>query len=382
MSCKLVIATILRKQGETGNQTHFNTLQAYLIARGAYAPVVNPFSHVKALSVPIFAVRMIIDPLSGPLSVWWYRRWHYVFLLLALRRLLCRRGEVVVYAQCPVSAKAALRARRGRHQQVVMAVNYNVSQADEWVTMGKIEREDWVYRDIKRLERKVLPRLDGIVYMSHFARDAIERTIPESSRVRSAVIPNFVLGTRGRRRAGLTRDLINIGTLENRKNQAYLLRVLAAAKRLGRSYSLTLVGHGPNLASLTVLARELGVAEQVHFTGYRPVAAGLLPGHRAYVHAAVMENLPLAIIEAMACGLPVLAAPVGGIPEIISDGDEGLYWPLDDPSEGARKLVALLEDGGLYATMAAAAKRRFEEHFSVDVVAGRLVEFLCRGGHG
>jgi glycosyltransferase involved in cell wall biosynthesis len=111
-------------------------------------------------------------------------------------------------------------------------------------------------------------------------------------------------------------DLVSIGTLEPRKNQAYLLRVLAAINAQGRAYTLSLVGQGPDRKQLKDLARELGVAHQVRFLGYRGKAAHLLAGYRAYVHAATMENLSVTVIEALASELPVFAAPVGGIPEI------------------------------------------------------------------
>ena len=114
----------------------------------------------------------------------------------------------------------------------------------------------------------------------------------------------------------------------------------------------------------------------MQFLGFQGNAARLLSGHRAYVHSAVIENLPIVLIEALATGIPVLAAPVGGIPEVFTDGGEGFYWPLDDPAEGASRLIALLEDPARYAALADAAVQRFEQHFETSVVASRLLDFL------
>jgi glycosyltransferase involved in cell wall biosynthesis len=114
----------------------------------------------------------------------------------------------------------------------------------------------------------------------------------------------------------------------------------------------------------------------VQFLGFQGNAARLLSGHRAYVHSALIENLPIVLIEALASGMPVLAAPVGGIPEVFDDGREGCYWPLDDPAEGASRLIALLEDTARYSAMSVAAVHRFEQHFETSVVASRLLDFL------
>ncbi len=64
-----------------------------------------------------------------------------------------------------------------------------------------------------------------------------------------------------------------------------------------------------------------------------------LPGYRAYVHASYSESLPLAIIEAMAAGLPIVAGNTGGISELCDDGVEARFWPLDDPAQAAATLI-------------------------------------------
>ena len=101
-------------------------------------------------------------------------------------------GDCVVYAQGPPEARAALRARRGPHQRVVMAVHFRISQADEWADKDQIRRDGAVFRAIRQLEREVIPQVDGIVYVSRWARDALLSWLPEAADVPSAVIGNFV----------------------------------------------------------------------------------------------------------------------------------------------------------------------------------------------
>ncbi len=377
---KLLIATILREQGsETGIQTHIHEFKNYISENGVDAPILTPFSSPKFLVVPVFAVRRLLDRLSSRLSVWWYYHFHYLFLRAALKKELVAGELVCIYAQCPISARAALSARKNSSQKVVMAVKFNKSLADEWVWSGKLTTSDWVYRWIRGLESETLPALDGLIFVSRFMQAHLTETIPGTKAVKSIVLPNFVSTPPARTETQTKRDLISIGTLEPRKNQGYLLRVLSEARDLGYTYSLTLIGDGPSRRKLEQLAEELGVERQVTFMGFQTEAAQYLDNHRAYVHSSLIENLPLVLIEALAHGLPILAGRVGGIPEIVDDRVEGAYWPLDAPYQGALKLIALLEHEETYELASKAARKRFQSQFETSVVAGQFADFLLNG---
>src|SRR5256885_1230703 len=134
--------------------------------------------------------------------------------------------------------------------------------------------------------------------------------------VPSAVIGNFVAPLHAERPPQALGDLVTIGNLEIAKNHRFLLTVLAKAKHAGRSLSLDIFGEGPCLGDLLRQARSLGVEEQVRFRGFRPDVRDLLPGYRVYVHASYTESSSLAIMEAMAAGLPIVAGGIGPIPEL------------------------------------------------------------------
>jgi glycosyltransferase involved in cell wall biosynthesis len=380
MSCRVLIASVLQEFGPTGVQTYARTVRDYLRARGCQAQLVTPLSRWSPLGAGIFALRRVMGQRGGRPSLWWYRWSHYMFVRFALQRALNASDQpVTVYAQCPLSARAALDARQDRACRVVMVVHFNISAAEEAVMQGYGRRGDWLYRTIRRFESTTLPRLDGIVYVSSFMQRIVQAEVPGVSRVSSIVVPSFVQAPDASGAGGFARDLINIGVLEPRKNQAYLLKVLAHTRRQGKCYSLTLVGDGPDRHKLEHLAQSLGVAPQVSFLGFQRDAARLLSQHRAYAHSAIMENLPIAVIEALAAGLPVVAAPVGGIPELFTDEVEGSYWPLDDPAEGARRIISLLDDPARYVSNAVAARRRFAERFAPEVAGDPLLAFLCLG---
>lgn len=375
---KILIATIQRLQGETGLETFVGHFDRFLTEGGHPPTVVTPLSGASPLALAVLASRRLIDPLSGSLSVWWFRHFREALLRAALARLLEGGKPCVIYAMCPVSAQAAMRARRDPRQKVVMSVRFNRSQAEEWQVAGKIRQGGRVYDGIRRLEAELLPKLDGLHFVSRFMRDHTYAHHPATANCASILLPNFVADPgspagSGREPEG---DLISIGTLEPRKNQGYLIRVLHEARKLGHEYSLTLIGRGPDRPRLQRLARELGVHDRVRFAGFVPDAARLLPRYRAYAHSALVENLPFVLVEAAACGLPTLAPATGGMPEVFADGEQGFYWPLDDPQAGARKLIALLEDADTYARLARGARRKFETDYSLDLLAPRLRDFL------
>lgn len=375
---QVIIATILRAEGSTGVQTHVQQLLRYLGESGT--TLLTPFSWGGMLTTPVFGFRLALKRCSGSASVTWYRYWHEVFLRNALRKHLAEAGDCVVYAQCPLSARAALRARRGPHQRVVMAVHFRVSQADEWVNMEQIKRDGKVFRAIRQDEREVIPQVDGLVYVSRWARDALLSWLPEAATVPHAVIGNFVKPLPRRPDQEPVGDLVTIGHLEQVKNHRYMLDVLAAAKRAGRSYTLDIFGEGPLRKDLVQKAHSLGVEDQVRLRGFRRDVRDFLPRYRAYVHTSYSESSSLAIMEAMSAGLPIVAGNIGPISELCDDGVEARFWPLDDPSRAAAVLMDLLDSEPARLKAASAASERFRRDFDAEIIAPRLRSFLL-GSH-
>lgn len=377
MQCKIIIATIMNSNGDTGVQTHFRSFAAYLASHKQNVRIVTPFDAPKWLVYPTFAIRRLLDPVNGTASVWWYRHWHAFFLFGTLRRMLADGLPCVIYAQCPLSADAALRARSTEKQRVVIVVHFNISQADEWAGKGKITVGSSLFQSILRFESDVLPRLDGLVFVSEFMRRELTMRIPDIEKVPYRVIPNFL------RDPGLPvqddsplRDLICIGTLEPRKNQRYAIEIVAAAKQMGSSLSLTIVGDGVDRIVLKNLTKNLGVADLVNFAGYVKHGADLMRRHRAYLHVAIMESFGIVLVEAMSRGLPVFAPAVGGVPEVFSDGIEGRNIPLDNAHSAACLIIEWLDSDATLKQASIAARSRYLSSFEETRVADKLTVFL------
>lgn len=373
----LIVATTFRELGSTGVHTHFRQVARYVEQFGTRVSVVTPFSWARPLTYPVFAPRLVLSRVWPSASVVWYRHWHEVFLRNALRRELARLGDCVVYAQGPLEARAALRARRGPHQRVVMAVHFRTSQADEFAEPGReLRRGGRVFLAIRQVERDVLPRLDGMVYVTEWARDALLSWLPEAAAVPSAVISNFVAPFDDTPVTESLADLVTTGRLDDRKNHRFLLKVLRLAADAGHRLTLDIYGEGPLRRELGEQTRALGLTEQVRLRGVRGDIRRLLPGYKAYAHAAYAETSSLAIIEAMAAGLPILAGGIGPIAELVADGSEARFWPLDDPEQAAETLIELMKSERDRAKAGAAALDRFHRDYDASVIGPRIRSFL------
>lgn len=377
----LLIATLLPADEHCcGVQTHFRAIAEQARRHGLPVQVVSPYAAHRWSRRATNAVRRVAQAVDVEAGVIWQNAalaYHLAGQLRAAVRA-CRDEPVTIYAQDTVSAAVALQLRgRGRALRVVLVVHYNESEAKQFADNGQTRSGGPLWRLSLALERRVLPRVDKVIFVSEFMRRTVAARVPAMSQADVAVIPNFPKPTLARPGTPpMTGDLIAIGTLEPRKNQAFLLRVLAEAKAAGRSYGLTFLGDGPSRQELEQLASRLGVREQVTFAGYVPDASALVPGHRAFVHAARAENFPIVFLEAMQHGVPAFAGAVGGIPEIFEDGVEGRFWPLDDPRRAASILLEVLESESRHAAMSAAARRRYQRDFSPDVLGLRWLEAI------
>jgi glycosyltransferase involved in cell wall biosynthesis len=158
------------------------------------------------------------------------------------------------------------------------------------------------------------------------------------------------------------------------KGQRELIRALAEIP----SARLVLAGRdleqgGAYQAELEREAERLGVRERVEF-GFRDDVHALLEELDVVALPSWTEGLPLVLLEAMAAGRPVVATPVGGTPEVVSDGETGLLVPPRDPEALAAALRRVLEDRGLAERLAAAGRRRVDERFTLDAMSRRMLE--------
>ncbi|WP_051293420.1 glycosyltransferase family 4 protein [Pseudoduganella violaceinigra] len=172
--------------------------------------------------------------------------------------------------------------------------------------------------------------------------------------------------------------VLSLGRLGRRKGSYDLLQAAARVAPQVSGLELRLGGDG-ELDAVRARAAQLGLASQLNLLGWVGAEGRQQQLALASLYAlpSYNEGLPMSVLEAMAAGLPVLATPVGGIPEAVADGVEGFLVAPGDVEALAARLAQLLEDDALARRMGAAARRKVESTFSSDAVLPQ-VERLYR----
>lgn len=223
----------------------------------------------------------------------------------------------------------------------------------------------------KRVIRYVLGRCTLIIVLSESWRHAIS----EITTGRIEVIANPALPLRGDLAATPRQPetLLFLGRLGRRKGIHVLLQALVSVTKRYPAVRLLCGGDG-DLDGVREAASRLGIADHVEVLGWVDEArrAQLLAQASIYILPSFAEGLPMSILEAMSAGLPVITTPVGGIPEAVTGGVEGLLVPAGDAEALADAICRLLGDTPLREAMGARARAKFDTCFEAGVVLPRL----------
>ena len=263
------------------------------------------------------------------------------------------------------------------------------------VLAGHHDTDVWMGPHHRLLERLTAPLSDRVIACSEAVRRyAIERYGIGEDRVvtlRNAIDPQAIPGPEARARAraaiGARGDDRLAGTLgrldEPKKGLATFLAAAARVAAADPCARFVLIGDGPARGDLERRASSLGLADRVRFLGERPDAVSLLPGLDLLVQPSLWEGFGLSVLEGMAAGLPVVATRVGGLPEVVRDGVDGLLVPPADAPRLAEAIASLFADPVRARHLGAAARARARNEFHVDdLVAGTaaLYDALLRKG--
>jgi len=183
------------------------------------------------------------------------------------------------------------------------------------------------------------------------------------------------------------KDAVTIGTvkaLDPRYGIDVLLRAFAKAREMlrrqtperARALQLLVVGDGPSGVELRDMARRLAIDDATHFVGRVPHAEVVRWLHRLdiYVAPSRQESFGVAVLEASACGLPVVVSRVGGLPEVVRDGVTGFVVEPEDVPATAKALVKLVLDDRLRAEMGRAGRQWVCQRYSWSACVDRMVD--------
>lgn len=189
------------------------------------------------------------------------------------------------------------------------------------------------------------------------------------------VIPNFIDTTRFQ---PLEKDhfkqalcpngeklLTHVSNFRPVKRATEVVEIFHRVHQAGYPTKLLLVGDGPDRAAAEQRARELGVVDDVRFLGKQEPVEEILAISDMFLIPSGSETFGLAALEAMACGVPVIASDIGGLPELVVDGVTGFLRPLGDIDAYAACAMQLLDSPELQASMSKAGRRRAVEEFDL-----------------
>ena len=160
-----------------------------------------------------------------------------------------------------------------------------------------------------------------------------------------------------------------VGNLDWRKNPGLLVEAAPAIRDAVPGVQFVLVGAFPDRdaeEALRARVAALGLDGRVLVTGFLPNPFPVVRALDVLAHPALRDPFPLALLEGMALGRPIVAAAVGGIPEMLADGESGLLVPPSDAPALAKSVIALLRDAPRRRALGAAALDRLRTHFTLD----------------
>ena len=240
-----------------------------------------------------------------------------------------------------------------------------------------------------KLDRFSLRYCDKVIAVSEELRDDLVIHGIKESKI--AVIENalgnlYKAGTLSQSRASkreqlkLAEDECVVGyagRLSDEKGIHYLVEAGSILKGKGEAFKILIIGDGPKRKELENLAIEKGLEKEILFAGFQTNVGEWLPALDVFVLPSLTEGTPMALLEAMAVGIPIVATHVGGVPMILEDGVAGFLVAPANPEGLAEKLEVLLERPSLRRQLAEGARKAMERRPTVHEWCRQIESEYC-----
>ncbi len=331
-------------------------VEVHVLGKPPKAPVDGLLMHLRAAQVPCHFLGL--DHI-----------WQLPQAVARLRgQLGGKRRRVVLSFLFHANVVAAM-ALRGSSNSV-LACGIRVADPCRW--------RQWV-------ERRALRRAAKVVCVSYaVARFAASRLRVDNTRLE--VIPNGIdpgsmrdlppvelasLGVPAQRRA-----LVVVARLTHQKGIDELLQAAGPLLTALPHHDLILVGHGPALPHLRQLATDLGVADRVHFAGWRADVPAILKASDLLLLPSRYEGMPNVVLEAMACRRPVVCTQAEGVCELLGPLSDAQTVPVGDAQAFVNKVLALINEPVQLSQLAAGNQRRAQQYFARNVMIQAYADLL------
>ena len=235
------------------------------------------------------------------------------------------------------------------------------------------------------ITRYGIAQSDGVTAVSHYLKRATAETFQFDH---IAVIPNFICASDYRRHSmpELRRELspegepllVHVSNFRPVKRPVDCVEILARVLKGGTRARLVMVGDGSERVQAEHRARCLGVERQCSFVGKQPRIVDYLSVADVLLLPSEQESFGLAALEAMACEVPVIASRVGGVPEVVTDGETGCLSEVGDLEKMSRDAADLLSDEERRREMGVRARESAIARYSTDLVIPQYIDFYER----
>lgn len=213
-----------------------------------------------------------------------------------------------------------------------------------------------------------IEKSDGVTTISSYIQQRTAEVFGVKNDIQ--VIPNFVNCEMYRPdplRSPSERTLLHISNFRPVKRVLDCIQILHRVRQQVDAH-LLMAGDGPERGPAERLARDLEVDQHVTFLGKQDHVERLIPRAHVLLLPSELEAFGLAALEAMACGVPPVATNAGGVPELITHGQDGFLEPVGDVASQAARVIKLLTDGALHERMSAAARETAVRRFSTSLI--------------
>ena len=244
----------------------------------------------------------------------------------------------------------------------------------------------WLYYQVVRvLERVTYGRMDGLIFNSQATEANVTNAFRLSRPARLVCYYGIADATNGQSvRPSKEPIILFVGGNFERKGLPTMLRALPRVLEQHPEYRLVVVGRYTNQVAIQVLAADLGVQDRVLFAGYQDNETVQAWHQRAkvFIMPSLMEGFGIVFLEAMRAWTPVIATRVGGIPEVVRDGENGLLVPPNQPDKLADSCNRLLREADLYGRLTTGARQtmqRFTPQAMIDSTETFFLDAVSRG---
>lgn len=259
---------------------------------------------------------------------------------------------------------------RNNKQHVVLVQHTNGEPFKmQRIYYSKLEKSSY-YQELLQMERYVLENVDRIVFVAKKPTEVFLATHPYVEPSKVFYVYNAVDNTEPLKRAAKTSEekieICCVASITPRKGQHYIIEALERIENKPNVH-FTFIGEGSDRAVLEERIKNNGLKDYVRFVGVSNDVESYLRNSDAYILPSEDEGLPMAILEAMRASLPIISTPVGGIPEMLEDGYNGV---IVQPSvESVRNFIENINTYD-WNTMGCNSRKVFEEKFTV----GKMVD--------